>query len=148
VAIQRSLLETALAGIVSAIAWPLALLGSSCVIDNPWNVCTRRAREVGEHLAGLLLARSHGCRPITLIGYSLGARVIYYCLLEMNKRDSENAAGIVEDVVLLGAPVTASPTHWQRVCSVVGGRVINGYCVNDWLLRFICIDRTIIQYEN
>lgn len=135
IAIQRSLMETVLAGLMSAIAWPLALLGSSSIIDNPWNVCTRRATEVGEHLAELLLARKHGCRPITLIGYSLGARVIYHCLLALSKR--ENSLGIVEDAILLGAPVTANGGEWKQVCSVVGGRVINGYCETDWLLRFL-----------
>ncbi|KAL3081761.1 hypothetical protein niasHS_011846 [Heterodera schachtii] len=114
-AIQRSLMETMLASLVSAIAWPLVLLGSSCVIDNPWNICTRRARQVGEHLAEVLLTRQHGRRPITLIGFSLGARVLYHCLLEMSKRVPESL-GIVQDVILL---------------------VINGYCKSDWLLRFL-----------
>uniref|UniRef100_A0AC34G7S0 Transmembrane and coiled-coil domain-containing protein 4 n=1 Tax=Panagrolaimus sp. ES5 TaxID=591445 RepID=A0AC34G7S0_9BILA len=71
------------AGLVSAIAWPVALLSASSVIDNPWNVCVSRATEVGEHLADILLARHHGKRPITLIGFSLGARVIYHCLLSI-----------------------------------------------------------------
>uniref|UniRef100_A0A183BMN7 DUF726 domain-containing protein n=1 Tax=Globodera pallida TaxID=36090 RepID=A0A183BMN7_GLOPA len=95
-AIQRSLMETMLASLVSAIAWPLVLLGSSCVIDNPWNICTRRARQVGEHLAEVLLTRQHGRRPITLIGFSLGARVLYHCLLEMSKRVPDSL-GIVQD---------------------------------------------------
>ncbi|VDK22321.1 unnamed protein product [Anisakis simplex] len=75
-----------------AVAWPVALLGSASVLDNPWNVCVSRAAEVGEHLAEILLSRSHGKRPITLIGFSLGARVIYHCLLAMSKRD--NCLGI------------------------------------------------------
>ena len=37
--------------------------------------------------------------------------------------------------ILLGAPVTANGGEWKQVCSVVGGRVINGYCETDWLLR-------------
>ncbi|KAF7639212.1 hypothetical protein Mgra_00001442 [Meloidogyne graminicola] len=135
-AIQRSLMETVLAGLVSAIAWPLILLGSSSIIDNPWNICTKRAAEAGEHLAEVLLTRSHGRRPITLIGFSLGARVIYHCLMEMNKRKPDSL-GIVEDVILLGAPVSASPSQWRQICSVVSGRVINGYCKTDWLLRFL-----------
>ncbi|KAH7727056.1 Protein F35D11.3 [Aphelenchoides avenae] len=126
-AIQQTLMQTALAGLVSAIAWPLVLVSSASVIDNPWNV--------GEHLAEVLLTRNHGRRPITLIGFSLGARVIYHCLLTMSKRS--NYAGIVEDVVLLGAPVSASPNQWLQICKVVGGRVINGYCNTDWLLRFL-----------
>lgn len=114
----------------------MVLISSSSIIDNPWSVCFSRAAEVGEHLAEILLTRAHGRRPITLIGFSLGARVIYHCLLTMSRR-SPTAIGIVEDVVLLGAPVSASPTQWRQICSVVGGRVINGYCCTDWLLRFL-----------
>lgn len=45
-AIQHSLMETALAGLVSAVAWPVALLGCASVLDNPWNVCIARSAEV------------------------------------------------------------------------------------------------------
>ncbi|VDK67481.1 unnamed protein product [Litomosoides sigmodontis] len=126
-AVQHTLLETAFAGLVAAVAWPVALLSASSVIDNPWNV--------GEQLAEVLLSRAHGNRPITLIGFSLGARVIFHCLMAMAKRNT--CYGIVSDVVLLGAPVTASPTQWHQISQVVGGRIINGYCDSDWLLRFI-----------
>uniref|UniRef100_A0A183VEW9 Transmembrane and coiled-coil domain-containing protein 4 n=1 Tax=Toxocara canis TaxID=6265 RepID=A0A183VEW9_TOXCA len=135
VAIQQTLLETALHGLMVAVAWPVALLGCASVLDNPWNVCVSRAAEVGEHLAEVLLSRSHGKRPITLIGFSLGARVIFHCLLAMSKR--ADCLGVIEDVVLLGAPVSTSPKQWSQVCRVVGGRIINGYCNTDWLLRFI-----------
>ncbi|XGW10592.1 hypothetical protein V3C99_012245 [Haemonchus contortus] len=135
VAIQQTLMETVLAGLVAAVAWPVAIVSAASVLDNPWNVCVARAAEVGEHLAELLLSRSHGKRPISLIGFSLGARVIYHCLLAMSKRSE--SAGIIEDVILLGAPVSASPKQWEQLCTVVGGRVINGYCETDWLLRFL-----------
>uniref|UniRef100_A0A0M3IIZ9 Transmembrane and coiled-coil domain-containing protein 4 n=1 Tax=Ascaris lumbricoides TaxID=6252 RepID=A0A0M3IIZ9_ASCLU len=135
IAIQQTLLETALHGLMVAVSWPVALLGCASVLDNPWNVCVSRASEVGEHLAEVLLNRSHGERPITLIGFSLGARVLYHCLLAMSKRP--NCLGLVEDVVLLGAPVSASSKEWSQICRVVGGRIINGYCNTDWLLRFL-----------
>ncbi|GMR39240.1 hypothetical protein PMAYCL1PPCAC_09435, partial [Pristionchus mayeri] len=134
-AIQHSLMGTALAGLVSAVAWPVALLGCASVLDNPWNVCIERSAEVGEHLAEVLLSRAHGKRPITLIGFSLGARTIFHCLLTMAKR--EDSAGIIEDVILLGAPVTASPKQWDQISRVVGGRIINGYSDSDWMLRFL-----------
>ncbi|VDN60213.1 unnamed protein product, partial [Dracunculus medinensis] len=134
VAIQQTLMETALAGLMSAIAWPIAVLSAANVLDNPWNVCVSRAAEVGDFLAEILLRRAHGKYPITLIGFSLGARVIYHCLLTMSQR--ADYAGIIEDVVLLGAPVSASSRQWHQMCRVVGGRIINGYSTSDWLLRY------------
>ncbi|KAI6234131.1 hypothetical protein M3Y99_00847700 [Aphelenchoides fujianensis] len=111
-AIQHTLMETALAGLMTAIAWPLVLISSASVIDNPWNVCTSRAVEVGEQLAEVLLTRAHG-------------------------RKRENYQGVIQDVILLGAPVSASSAQWQQISKVVGGRIINGYCESDWLLRFL-----------
>lgn len=69
-----------LTGIISAITWPTSLLTLASVIDNPWGVCCRRSAQVGKQLAEVLIQRQHGKRPVTLIGFSLGARVIYYCL--------------------------------------------------------------------
>lgn len=51
--------------------------------------------QVGRQLAEVLLAREHGHRPVTLIGYSLGGRVIYHCLEEMSKRKSKKSFNII-----------------------------------------------------
>lgn len=67
-------------GLVAAIAWPAWLLSAASVIDNPWGVCLRRSAQVGKQLAESLLSRNQGHRPVTLVGYSLGARVIFFCL--------------------------------------------------------------------
>ena len=37
-------------------------------------------------------------------------------------------SGIVEDVYLLGAPVTGSPDEWMKLSSVVAGHITNAYC--------------------
>ena len=97
VAVQQTLMETALAGLMAAIAWPVALISASAVIDNPWNVGVQRAVEAGHHLAELILRRQHGRRPVSLFGFSLGARVVYHCLLAMSQRPDH--CGIIE-----GAP--------------------------------------------
>ena len=95
----------------------------------------RRSAEVGKYLADILLSRQQGQRPVSLVGFSLGARVIFFCLEEMvNRKDSE---GIVEDVVLLGAPVSAAPERWNKILPIISGRMINGYCRDDWLLKFL-----------
>ncbi|KAK8395637.1 hypothetical protein O3P69_005623 [Scylla paramamosain] len=123
-AVQETLKYTILAGIISAITWPTSLLTLASVIDNPWGVCCRRSAQVGKQLAEVLLQGQHGRRPVTLIGFSLGARVIYYCLQELHRKKS--SASIVQDAIMLGCPG-----------EVVSGRIINGYCQGDWLLRFL-----------
>ncbi|XP_037586309.1 transmembrane and coiled-coil domain-containing protein 4 isoform X2 [Cebus imitator] len=132
---QEALKYTVLSGIVAALTWPASLLSVANVIDNPWGVCLHRSAEVGKHLAHILLSRQQGRRPVTLIGFSLGARVIYFCLQEMAQE--KDCQGIIEDVVLLGAPVEGDAKHWEPFRKVVSGRIINGYCRGDWLLSFV-----------
>uniref|UniRef100_A0A8C5FQP9 Transmembrane and coiled-coil domain-containing protein 4 n=1 Tax=Gadus morhua TaxID=8049 RepID=A0A8C5FQP9_GADMO len=132
---QEALKYTILSGIVTALTWPAGLLAAASVIDHPWCVCLSRSAEVGKHLAQVLQSRRQGKRPVSLIGFSLGARVIYYCLQELaNDKGSE---GMVEDVVLLGAPVDGSEKAWERISRVVAGKIVNGYCRGDWLLGFL-----------
>jgi hypothetical protein len=45
----------------------------------------------------------HGGRPMTLIGCSMGARLIFHCLLELGRLGLK---GCVENVILLGAPLS------------------------------------------
>ncbi|XP_054536188.1 transmembrane and coiled-coil domain-containing protein 4 isoform X3 [Pan troglodytes] len=89
---QEALKYTVLSGIVAALTWPASLLSVANVIDNPWGVCLHRSAEVGKHLAHILLSRQQGRRPVTLIGFSLGARVIYFCLQEMAQEKGSRAA--------------------------------------------------------
>ncbi|TRY95673.1 hypothetical protein DNTS_026202 [Danionella cerebrum] len=142
---QEALKYTVLSGIVTALTWPASLLAVASVIDNPWGVCLSRSAAVGKHLAQVLRSRQQGERPVSLIGFSLGARVIYFCLEELandqgglsphveesgicSGRISESGEGVVEDVVLLGAPVDGSEKAWRRVSRVVAGKIVNGYC--------------------
>ncbi|XP_061623516.1 LOW QUALITY PROTEIN: transmembrane and coiled-coil domain-containing protein 4 [Phyllopteryx taeniolatus] len=132
---QEALKYTVLSGIVTALTWPASLLAAASVIDNPWCVCLNRSAEVGKHLAQVLRSRQQGTRPVSLIGFSLGARVIYFCLQEL--ANDEGSEGVVEDVVLLGAPVDGSEKAWERMTRVVAGKIVNGYCRGDWLLGFL-----------
>lgn len=134
-ATQEALKYTFLASVMAAIAWPTALISIANIIDNPWDCCIGRSAQAGKHLADVLMSRQQGRRPASLIGFSLGARVIFFCLQELAQRkDSE---GMIGDVVLLGAPVTASVDQWKPLGRVVSGRIINGYSSSDWLLKFL-----------
>jgi len=35
--------------------------------------------------------------------------------------------GIVEEAIMLGAPVTGSDDDWRPLARVVSGRIVNGY---------------------
>lgn len=104
------------------------------LIDNPWSNALDRAKAAGHVLADVLNNRNLGVRPVSLIGFSLGARVIFYALVELARM---KAYGVVQDVVLLGATVTASLKQWKEVRGVVSGRFVNGYSSSDWILGYL-----------
>ena len=94
-------------------------------MDNPWSNAIERARAAGLILADVLANRQLGVRPITLVGYSLGARMIYYALLELSRK---KAYGIVQNAYLIGAPVSGREAEWTQVRNAVSGRFVNGAC--------------------
>ncbi|TID16917.1 DUF726-domain-containing protein [Venturia nashicola] len=121
-------------GALAAGLWPVGLLKMARVIDNPFSVARVRADKAGKVLADALISKCQGERPVTLIGFSVGARVIYSCLLELAER---KAFGLVENVVLLGAPVPSNSEPWTRIRSVVCGRVVNVFSTEDYILGFL-----------
>lgn len=125
---------SSVAGAVAfAFAIPLTVMSCMDYIDNPWSILVSRSNGAGEELADVLVERSYGHRPVTLFGYSIGARVIFKCLESLASR---GANGIVENVFLMGAAVSAEPDRWKRVRGVVAGRIVNGYGIFDWALAF------------
>ncbi|KAI9848982.1 MAG: hypothetical protein M1837_005873 [Sclerophora amabilis] len=119
---------------LGAALWPIGLLKIGRIVDNPFSVARSRSEKAGEVLADALINKAQGERPVTLIGYSLGARVIYSCLMSLAER---RAFGIVESVVLIGAPTPSSASDWRAMRSVVAGRVVNVYSENDFILGFL-----------
>ncbi|OAD80509.1 hypothetical protein PHYBLDRAFT_17414, partial [Phycomyces blakesleeanus NRRL 1555(-)] len=132
--IQQALGHTVLGALMAGLTFPLALTKLGYLVDNPWTNGLDRARLAGLVLADCLMNRNLGSRPITLVGYSLGARMIFYCLLELARM---NCYGLVENVALFGTPVSASKSQWNECTTVVAGKFVNGYATNDWLLGFL-----------
>ena len=127
---------------LGAASIPLALLEQAAALDDPWAIAIRRAKVVGKLLADELfkqLSGGGGVKPVTLVGYSIGARVVMHCLeaLDDVAQDHPEALGLVENAVLLGAPVAATPNRWIRARRVVAGRLVNGYSTRDWMLRLV-----------
>ena len=114
--------------------WPLALLKVRKVVDNPFSVAMNMADKAGLVLADALIKKVQGERPVTLVGYSLGARVIYSCLMSLAER---KAFGLVESVALMGTPAPSNEKIWRALRSVVSGRLVNIYSENDYILAFL-----------
>eukprot|EP00977_Amphora_coffeiformis_P030232 scaffold45607_cov237-Amphora_coffeaeformis.AAC.6 len=76
----KQILTNALVG--SVVAIPSALWTASIVIDDPYQLISLRSKEAGIELAHCLLT-SDEHRPISLVGFSFGARLIFDCLLEI-----------------------------------------------------------------
>ncbi|KAJ1973402.1 hypothetical protein H4R35_004140 [Dimargaris xerosporica] len=127
--------QTVLATLMSALVWPMAIVKAGSLIDNPWGVGLNRAENAGKVLAEVLASRTQGNRPVILVGYSLGALVIYHCLLALAER---KAYGLVDSVVFLGGPFSGKdPEVWAKIRSVVSRRIVNGYSKSDWILAFL-----------
>ena len=140
-------LSAALGASLTTLMWPVAVLNSLSDLDNTWLVVKDRAKLTGEVLASVV-SENVGTRPVTLIGFSMGAKVVFECLQVLHAR---KRFGIVNEAVLLGAPISLSSVsvsgiadatglgaghseYWRRARSVVAGRFVNGYSSNDWLL--------------
>lgn len=129
--LQQVLAGTVLTALMSAMTLPLALTKLSYLIDNPWSVSQARADMAGLILADSIIDRNLGTRPITLVGFSLGARVLISCLKELASR---GAYGLVQNVYMFGTPVVANIEEYVKARTVVPGRFVNGYATNDWIL--------------
>lgn len=132
--IQQILASTVLTGLMAGLSAPIILTKLSYLIDNPWTVSCARADATGLILADSLIDRNLGVRPITLVGFSLGSRVIFSCLKELARR---GALGLVQNVYLFGSPVVAKKEEYMRARTVVSGRFVNGYAANDWILGYL-----------
>ncbi len=139
---KKEIIQRTIFAELAAALWPIGLLKVARVIDNPFSVAKTRAEKAGEVLADALINRVQGERPVTLIGYSLGARVIYTCLMNLAKRKE---FGIVENAVLIGSPTPSDTSDWRVLRSVVAGRLVNVYSVNDYVLGFM-YRTSAIQY--
>ena len=129
--LQQVLGSTILVALMASLQLPIVLTKLSYLIDNPWTVSLGRANAAGLILADSLIDRNLGVRPITLVGFSLGSRVIFSCLKELA---AKGAYGLIQNVYLFGSPIVANKDEYLRARTVISGRFVNGYASNDWIL--------------
>ena len=131
---RQVIMRTALAAAASALMWPVAVLQLGDIIDNPWSLGLDRARKAGLVLADAIRSRAVGGRPVTLVGYSLGALVCWSCLKDLVKTRS---FGLVKSVLLMGLPATIDRAMLFQARCIVSDRFIHAYSTNDWVLQFL-----------
>lgn len=127
--IKRTVLATLWAAL-----WPIQVLAAASSVDNPFSRANNRSRKAGRLLADALINRVQGERPVTLIGYSLGAAAIHACLQSLAER---HAFGLIDTVVIIGTPAPSDPAHWRTLRAVVSGKIFNVYSENDMVLGFV-----------
>ncbi|KAF2753260.1 DUF726-domain-containing protein [Pseudovirgaria hyperparasitica] len=132
--LQQILGSTILVALMASLQAPIVLTKLSYLIDNPWSVSVARSDAAGLILADSLIDRNLGIRPITLVGFSIGSRVIFSALKELANK---GAYGLVQNVFLFGSPVIAKKDEYLKAKSVVSGRFVNGYATNDWILGYL-----------
>jgi hypothetical protein len=129
--------QTAFGALESALTWPMTLVKVANLIDNPWRQCISLADKASLVLADVLLEKPFGARPVTLVAFGIGARLVLNACLELEKR---GGFGLVENVIVMGAPFPGhvkDSTDWKRIRSLVSGRLVNCYSTSDHLLAFV-----------
>ncbi|KAI5305654.1 hypothetical protein KEM56_003748 [Ascosphaera pollenicola] len=132
--LQQVLGSTVLVALMASLQLPLLLTKLAYLIDNPWSVSLDRATAAGLIMADSLIDRNLGNRPVTLVGFSLGSRMIFSCLKELARK---KALGLVQNVYLFGSPMVANKDEYLIARTAVAGRFVNGYASNDWILGYL-----------
>ena len=145
----QAVAHTSLAALASAVAWPVTLLNAGGFIDSPWALAEARSKDAGRALADALLEGKAGKRPCTLVAYSLGCDVVKHCCQFLAEAENDGGLGLIQDIVLVGAPMDASKETWTPLRKVTSGRLINtgdfgdlnltgsSNRGGDWMLRFL-----------
>ena len=128
-----------------SLTWPRTLVSAAGWIDSTWSVSEIRADKAAKELALVLASRVHGHRPVTLVGFGMGARVVFKCLTYLAQM-GVTGAGVVETAVCMGTPLPAAPQDWDIAASVCGFRLVNVYSESDWVLAFLYRSSSLSRY--
>ena len=131
---KREIIKRTVLATLFAALWPIQVIKLASNVDNPFSRASHRSRKAGRILADALINKVQGERPVTLVGYSLGACAIHACLQSLAERE---AFGLIDTVVIIGTPAPSASPHWQTLRTVVSGNIYNVYSENDMVLGFV-----------
>jgi hypothetical protein len=107
-------------------------LTASEIASNPWHSAMLNAEKAGTLLAEAI-SRTEG-QTFTLMGHSLGARVVFFALLALATKDPEKR--FVDKAILMGGAVGRTDVEsWDSAASAVSEGIYNCYSNKDQILR-------------
>lgn len=116
-----------------AIARGGVVLGAANLAANPWHSAMVNAEKAGLLLAEAI-SRSEG-KTYTLMGHSLGARVVFFALLALATKEGEK---FVDKAVLMGGAVGRDVEEdWNRAADAVNGYIFNCHTERDSVLKLM-----------
>jgi hypothetical protein len=115
-------------------AIPAAVLSAFEIIDNPWWVAQDRAEKAGKLLGDYIAENQFGGLPISLIGYSLGTKVIINALDRLADLGIE---GKIFDVYFLAGAVAKNDPLLRKLSKVISGKLVNVYSRKDIILSYV-----------
>lgn len=114
---------------LSPISWFLFLAE---LASNPWHTSMLRAAQAGVQLAEAI-SRTEG-KKFTLVGHSLGCRVIYYALSALSTKKRI----FISDVILLGGAVGKDDENgWSHALKAISGKLFNCHTNQDSVLKLL-----------
>lgn len=128
----NSVRESGFKGAIYYLWWDSgkSTLGNYIRVNLRWNQVKQRAKKVGQqYLMSLISNLSE--KSISLIGYSLGCRIIYYGL-----STSHNHEKSIDNVILLGGAVRRNK-NWLTVTNQIKSNLVNIYNSNDKILKVL-----------
>ncbi|KAH7521099.1 hypothetical protein JRO89_XSUnG0113100 [Xanthoceras sorbifolium] len=151
---KEGAMMTILSTLLAALALPATLVTAADLIDSQWAIAvdsyymhatdmntyqslnfkifipvmsefSLRSDQAGMLLAEVLLKGLQGNSGVAMLIFSQ----ILRCFA--------SSAGLVERVVLLGAPISINNEKWEDARKMVAGRFVNAYSTNDWTLAIV-----------
>jgi len=103
------------------------------LLDNPWHASMVRAAKTGALLADAMSRTKE--KEFSLVGHSLGCRVIFYALSALATKGLLEKKKI-KNVFLLGGAVGRDDVEsWDSCTKAVKGKIYNCYSTNDEILK-------------
>jgi uncharacterized membrane protein YebE (DUF533 family) len=115
-------------------ALPAAVLSAFEIIDNPWWVAQDRAEKAGKLLGDYIAENQFGGLPVSLMGYSLGTKVI---IKAINRLAELGLEGKIFDVYLLAGAVAENDPNLRKLSQIISGKVVNVYSRKDIVLSYM-----------